>query len=75
MAGAPLAFWDSFPGQGAAAVVLRRCCSQSSLVILSAKAKGNKNNNARVLRAVEFRPPSGAINKAVLSPVRIESPF
>ena len=49
----------------------------SSLVIISSKEKGNKiiMHNAHVLRSVEFRPPSGAINKAVLSPVRIESPF
>ena len=43
-------------------------------MLLYAEAKGN-NSFTRALRAaVELRLPSGAINKAVLSPVRIESP-
>ncbi len=46
---------------------------KSSLVLLYAEAKGN-NSFMRAVRAVELRLPSGAINKAVLSPARIESP-
>ena len=42
-------------------------------MLLYAEAKGN-NSFTRALRAaVELRLPSGAFNKAVLSPVRIES--
>ena len=42
-------------------------------MLLYAEAKGN-NSLTRALRAaVELRLPSGAFNKAVLSPVRIES--
>ena len=46
----------------------------SSLVLLYAEAKGN-SSFTRALRTVELRLPSGAFNKAVLSPVRIESPL
>ena len=55
-------------------MILFGCCLLTSvLVLLYAEAKGN-NSFTRALRAaVELRLPSGAINKAVLSPVRIES--
>ena len=43
-------------------------------MLLYAEAKGN-NSFTRAVRAVELRLPSEAINKAVLSPVRFESPL
>ncbi len=45
-----------------------------SLVLLYAESKGN-SSFTRAVRAVELRLPSGAITKAVFSPVRIESPL
>ena len=41
-------------------------------MLLYAEAKGN-SSFTRAMRTVELRLPSGAFNKAVLSPVRIES--